>query len=119
MFAFFGRPQRRVRADIDNLQQQSQHVYEEESRTAQGPGRSCSQAGHQNSAGTTKYWCILSFGRDVSHSTSWFQMGLFLELDPEQVTEGNLDDPDLEAELAALTGNAAGVGGRAKPKRKS
>lgn len=47
-------------------------------------------------------------------------MGLFLELDPEQVmTEDNLDDPDLEAELAALTGNAAGAGGRAKPKRKS
>eukprot|EP00066_Takifugu_rubripes_P025202 XP_011614468.1 PREDICTED: coiled-coil and C2 domain-containing protein 1B [Takifugu rubripes] len=48
------------------------------------------------------------------------QMGLFLELDPEQVmTEGNLDDPDLEAELAALTGNAAGAGGRVKPKGKS
>lgn len=47
-------------------------------------------------------------------------MGLFLELDPEQVmTEGNLDDPDLEAELAALTGNAAGPGGRVKPKGKS
>lgn len=46
-------------------------------------------------------------------------MGLFLELDPEQVMEGNLDDPDLEAELAALTGNAAGAGGRAKPERKS
>uniref|UniRef100_A0A674NLX8 Coiled-coil and C2 domain-containing protein 1B n=1 Tax=Takifugu rubripes TaxID=31033 RepID=A0A674NLX8_TAKRU len=47
-------------------------------------------------------------------------MGLFLELDPEQVmTEGNLDDPDLEAELAALTGNAAGAGGRVKPKGKS
>lgn len=45
-------------------------------------------------------------------------MGLFLELDPEQVMmEGNLDDPDLEAELAALTGDKAG--GRAKPKRKS
>lgn len=66
------------------------------------------------------YCCTLSFGSDVSHSTSWFQMGLFLELDPEQVmTEGNLDDPDLEAELAALTGNAAGAGGRVKPKGKS
>lgn len=52
--------------------------------------------------------------------TSCFQMGLFLELGPEQVmTEGDLDDPDLEAELAALTGRAAGAGGRAKPKRKS
>ncbi|CAG07113.1 unnamed protein product, partial [Tetraodon nigroviridis] len=48
------------------------------------------------------------------------QMGLYLELDPEQmVMEGNLDDPDLEAELAAITGNKAGAGGKAKPKRKS
>lgn len=119
MFALFRRPRRRVGADIDNLEQQSQHVCEDESSTAQGPGRSCSQAGHQNTAGTAKYWCTLSFGSDVSHSTSWFQMGLFLELDPEQMTEDNLDDPDLEAELAALTGNAAGAGVRPRPKRKS
>lgn len=34
--------------------------------------------------------------------------------------DGNLDDPDLEAELAAITGSkAAGAGGRAKPKGKS
>lgn len=47
-------------------------------------------------------------------------MGLFVELDPEQVMmEGNLDDPDLEAELAAITGNKAGAGGKAKPKGKS
>lgn len=49
-------------------------------------------------------------------------MGLFLDLDPEEMmmTEGNLDDPDLEAELAAITGNrAAAAGGRAKPKGKS
>lgn len=47
-------------------------------------------------------------------------MGLFLELDPEQVMmEGNLDDPDLEAELAAITGSKAGAGAKAKPKRKS
>lgn len=56
----------------------------------------------------------------ISRFTSWFQMGLFLELDPEQVMmEANLDDPDLEAELAAITGNKAGAGGKAKPKRKS
>lgn len=47
-------------------------------------------------------------------------MGLFLELDPEQVMmEGSLDDPDLEAELAAITGSKAGARGKAKPKRKS
>lgn len=33
--------------------------------------------------------------------------------------EGNLDDPDLEAELAAITGNKAAAGGRAKPKGRS
>lgn len=50
-------------------------------------------------------------------------MGLFVDLDPEELMmgmEGNLDDPDLEAELAAITGNkAAAAGGRAKPKGKS
>lgn len=48
-------------------------------------------------------------------------MGLFLDLDPEEMMmmEGNLDDPDLEAELAAITGNKAAAGGRAKPKGKS
>lgn len=54
--------------------------------------------------------------------TSWFQMGLFVDLDPEQMMmgmEGDLDDPDLEAELAAITGNKAAAGGRAKPKGKS
>uniref|UniRef100_A0A3Q1GC44 Coiled-coil and C2 domain containing 1B n=1 Tax=Acanthochromis polyacanthus TaxID=80966 RepID=A0A3Q1GC44_9TELE len=48
------------------------------------------------------------------------QMGLFV--DPEEMmlgVEGNLDDPDLEAELAAITGNKAAAGGRAKPKGKS
>nr|XP_057918154.1 coiled-coil and C2 domain-containing protein 1B isoform X2 [Doryrhamphus excisus] len=44
------------------------------------------------------------------------QMGLFLDLDPEEMmmdAEENLDDPDLEAELAALTGGevAANAGG--------
>ncbi|XP_042353311.1 coiled-coil and C2 domain-containing protein 1B isoform X2 [Plectropomus leopardus] len=50
------------------------------------------------------------------------QMGLFVDLDPEQMMmgmEGNLDDPDLEAELAAITGNKSAAGGRAKPKGKS
>lgn len=47
-------------------------------------------------------------------------MGLFLDLDPEQmVVDENLDDPDLEAELAALTGNKGAAGGRAKNKAKS
>uniref|UniRef100_A0A8C9WXR7 Coiled-coil and C2 domain-containing protein 1B n=1 Tax=Sander lucioperca TaxID=283035 RepID=A0A8C9WXR7_SANLU len=50
------------------------------------------------------------------------QMGLFVDLDPEEMMgmEGNLDDPDLEDELAAITGNrAATAGGRAKQKGKS
>ncbi|KAM9349300.1 coiled-coil and C2 domain-containing protein 1B [Symphorus nematophorus] len=49
------------------------------------------------------------------------QMGLFVDMDPEDMLmgmEGNVDDPDLEAELAAITGNKA-AGGRAKPKGKS
>ncbi|KAM4728396.1 coiled-coil and C2 domain-containing protein 1B isoform 2-T2 [Anableps anableps] len=48
------------------------------------------------------------------------QMGLFVDLDPEEIMMGaeeNLDDPDLEAELAAITGNKAR--GRVKPKGKS
>ncbi|XP_060901140.1 coiled-coil and C2 domain-containing protein 1B isoform X3 [Labrus mixtus] len=48
------------------------------------------------------------------------QMGLFV--DPEEMMmgmEGDLDDPDLEAELAAITGNQAASGGRAKHKGKS
>ncbi|XP_054479145.1 coiled-coil and C2 domain-containing protein 1B isoform X2 [Anoplopoma fimbria] len=50
------------------------------------------------------------------------QMGLFVDLDPEEMmmgVEGNVDDPDLEAELAAITGNKAVAGGRAKQKGKS
>ena len=33
--------------------------------------------------------------------------------------EGNLDDPDLEAEFAAITGDKVAAGGKAKPKGKS
>uniref|UniRef100_A0A3Q3X3Y0 Coiled-coil and C2 domain-containing protein 1B n=1 Tax=Mola mola TaxID=94237 RepID=A0A3Q3X3Y0_MOLML len=48
------------------------------------------------------------------------QMGLFLDLDPEEMLlEGNLDDPDLEAELATITGNKTAAGGKVKPKGKS
>ncbi|KAF3857965.1 hypothetical protein F7725_011166 [Dissostichus mawsoni] len=49
------------------------------------------------------------------------QMGLFVDLDSEEMMgmEGNLEDPDLEAELAAITGNKAAAGGRAKQKGKS
>lgn len=47
-------------------------------------------------------------------------MGLFLDLDPEQMmVDENLDDPDLEAELAAITGNKGAAGGRPKGKGKS
>uniref|UniRef100_A0A7N8YI60 Coiled-coil and C2 domain-containing protein 1B n=1 Tax=Mastacembelus armatus TaxID=205130 RepID=A0A7N8YI60_9TELE len=48
-------------------------------------------------------------------------MGLFVDLDPEEMmmgVEDNLDDPDLEAELASITGNKAAAGGRAKQKGK-
>lgn len=48
------------------------------------------------------------------------QMGLFM--DPEEMMKGmdeNLDDPDLEAELAALTGGKAVSRGRARPKGKA
>ncbi|XP_061775610.1 coiled-coil and C2 domain-containing protein 1B-like isoform X1 [Nerophis ophidion] len=52
------------------------------------------------------------------------QMGLFLDLDPEGMmmdAEENLDDPDLEAELASLTGgkSAANAEGRARSKGRS
>ncbi|XP_035525912.1 coiled-coil and C2 domain-containing protein 1B isoform X1 [Morone saxatilis] len=50
------------------------------------------------------------------------QMGLFVDLDPEDLVlmEGSLDDPELEAELAAITGDkAAAGGGRAKQKGKT
>lgn len=49
-------------------------------------------------------------------------MGLFVDLDSEEMMTGldeNLADPDLEAELAAITGNKAGPRVRAKPKGKS
>lgn len=47
-------------------------------------------------------------------------MGLFM--DPEEMMmgmEGNLDDPDLEAELAAITGDRPAAGGRARHKGRS
>ncbi len=49
-------------------------------------------------------------------------MGLLVDLDPEELMmgmEGNLDDPDLEAELAAITGNKPAAGGKARQKGKS
>lgn len=47
-------------------------------------------------------------------------MGLFLDFNPEDMlgVDQNLDDPDLEAELAAITGNKP-AGGKRKPKAKS
>ncbi|XP_063318130.1 coiled-coil and C2 domain-containing protein 1B isoform X2 [Pelmatolapia mariae] len=50
------------------------------------------------------------------------QMGLFVDLNPEEMMmgmDGNLDDPDLEAELAAITGKKAAAGGKARQKGKS
>ncbi|XP_015247023.1 PREDICTED: coiled-coil and C2 domain-containing protein 1B [Cyprinodon variegatus] len=50
------------------------------------------------------------------------QMGLFVDLNPEEMmmdADENLDDPDLEAELAAITGNTVITKGRVKPKGKS
>lgn len=49
-------------------------------------------------------------------------MGLFVDLNPEEMMmgmDGNLDDPDLEAELAAITGKKAAAGGKARQKGKS
>lgn len=54
--------------------------------------------------------------------TCLFQMGLFVDLNPEEMmmdADENLDDPDLEAELAAITGNTVITKGRVKPKGKS
>lgn len=48
------------------------------------------------------------------------QMGLFV--DPEEMMmgmDGNLDDTDLEAELAAITGKKAAAGGKTRQKGKS
>lgn len=49
-------------------------------------------------------------------------MGLFVDLSPEEMMMGveeNLDDTDLEAELAAITGNKAAARVQAKTKGKS
>lgn len=49
-------------------------------------------------------------------------MGLFVDLNPDEMMmgmDGNLDDPDLEAELAAITGKKAAAGGKAGQKGKS
>uniref|UniRef100_A0A8C5BQG3 DM14 domain-containing protein n=1 Tax=Gadus morhua TaxID=8049 RepID=A0A8C5BQG3_GADMO len=50
------------------------------------------------------------------------KMGLFVDMSPEEMLMGmddNLDDPSLEAELAAITGDKPPAGGRAKPKGKA
>uniref|UniRef100_A0A672HMW8 DM14 domain-containing protein n=1 Tax=Salarias fasciatus TaxID=181472 RepID=A0A672HMW8_SALFA len=47
------------------------------------------------------------------------QMGLFMDPEDMMGMEENLDDPDLEAELDAITGNKAAAGGRNRPKGKS
>lgn len=50
------------------------------------------------------------------------QMGLFVDMNPEEMMmgmDGNLDDPDLVAELAAITGKKAAAGGKARQKGKS
>ncbi|KAJ8357369.1 hypothetical protein SKAU_G00201630 [Synaphobranchus kaupii] len=50
------------------------------------------------------------------------QMGLFMDFKPEEMMmdmDGNLDDPDLEAEFAAIVGSKAAAGGRSKAKGKT
>ncbi|XP_036410393.1 coiled-coil and C2 domain-containing protein 1B isoform X1 [Megalops cyprinoides] len=49
------------------------------------------------------------------------QMGLFMDFNPEEMMdmEGNFDDPDLEAEFAAIVGTKTSAGGRSKPKGKT
>lgn len=49
---------------------------------------------------------------------SWHQLGLFVELNPEEMMLDMEDDADLEAELAAITGEKVS-GGKTKPKGKS
>ncbi|KAG9334095.1 hypothetical protein JZ751_009187, partial [Albula glossodonta] len=50
------------------------------------------------------------------------QMGLFMDFKPEEMMaemDGDLDDPDLEAEFAAIVGHKAASGGRSKAKGKT
>ncbi|XP_064194188.1 coiled-coil and C2 domain-containing protein 1B isoform X2 [Anguilla rostrata] len=50
------------------------------------------------------------------------QMGLFVDFNPEEMMmdmDGNLNDPDLEAEFAAIVGSKTAAGGRSKPKGKA
>ncbi|KAI1883267.1 hypothetical protein AGOR_G00243450 [Albula goreensis] len=50
------------------------------------------------------------------------QMGLFMDFKPEEMMaemDGGLDDPDLEAEFAAIVGHKAASGGRSKAKGKT
>uniref|UniRef100_A0A8C9TJC8 Coiled-coil and C2 domain containing 1B n=1 Tax=Scleropages formosus TaxID=113540 RepID=A0A8C9TJC8_SCLFO len=49
------------------------------------------------------------------------QMGLFVDFSPEEMMdmEGNLDDPDLEAEFAAIVGKKQAGAGRPKAKAKA
>ncbi|KAJ8270145.1 hypothetical protein GJAV_G00110860 [Gymnothorax javanicus] len=50
------------------------------------------------------------------------QMGLFMDFNPEEMMmdmDGNLDDPDLEAEFAAIVGGKASAGRKSKPKGKT
>lgn len=64
----------------------------------------------------------LSYCHNLRGWAFWFQMGLLVDLDPEEMMMGveeNLNDQDLEAELAAITGHDAVARGRAKPKGKS
>uniref|UniRef100_A0A8C9T4Y6 Coiled-coil and C2 domain containing 1B n=1 Tax=Scleropages formosus TaxID=113540 RepID=A0A8C9T4Y6_SCLFO len=50
-----------------------------------------------------------------------WQMGLFVDFSPEEMMdmEGNLDDPDLEAEFAAIVGKKQAGAGRPKAKAKA
>lgn len=48
----------------------------------------------------------------------WHQLGLFVEFNPEEMMLDMEDDADLEAELAAITGEKVSAG-KTKPKGKS
>lgn len=89
------------------------HVWEkEESANAQGAGGCRGQTGKTH---LSDHSYSMEAECDVC-----FQMGLFVDMDPEEMMSGmeeNLDDPDLEAELAAITGDAPA--GRTKQKGKS
>lgn len=111
-------------ASLRGLLDKNNNMFAKKKKAPQPKGQGAAAAKQVTTATTHlhKIFFLLACGVCLLPCTSCFQMGLFVELDPEEMMmgmEGSLDDPDLEAELAAITGNKAAGGGRAKPKGKS